>query len=72
MAAPSQGETMTAAIVAQIPRFGYSFLFVAFFVAAYPLWHADFPTASINHVDDVPAAQAATPASERLGSCGGG
>jgi hypothetical protein len=70
---------MTVAIVAQIPRFGYSFLFVAFFVAAYPLWHADFPTVAIQHVDEVPAAQAVTsatpavtPASERLGSCGGG
>jgi len=34
---------MIAALLVAAPRLGYRFLFVALFIAAYPLWHADFP-----------------------------
>jgi hypothetical protein len=37
-------EEMIAAVVVCAPRLGYQFLFIALFIAAYPLWHADFPT----------------------------
>ena len=46
---------MTAAFLAIAPRISYRALFVAFFIAAYPLWHADFPAVSVEHVDVVPA-----------------
>jgi hypothetical protein len=48
---------MTTALLAIAPRVSYRALLVAFFVAAYPLWHADFPTVSVDHVDVVPAEQ---------------
>lgn len=45
---------MTTALLAIAPRISYRVLFVALFVAAYPLWHADFPAVSVEHVDVVP------------------
>jgi len=45
---------MTTALIAIAPRVRYRVLFVALFVAAYPLWHADFPAVSVEHVDVVP------------------
>ena len=69
---------MTTAILSAAPRISYRFLFVALFVAAYPLWHADFPTVTIEHVDTVPLPSVAAPAVEsaplpatRLGQCHG-
>ena len=70
---------MTTAILSLAPRISHRFLFIAFFVAAYPLWHADFPTVSVEHVDMVPALPSMTaPAVQsvplpatRLGQCHG-
>ena len=70
---------MTTAILAVTPRISYRFLFLALFVAAYPLWHADFPTVAVEHVDTVPAApsmaapavQSAPAPATRLGQCHG-
>jgi hypothetical protein len=67
---------MTTAFLVCAPRLGYRFLFLAFFVAAYPLWHADFPTIVVHHevtipALDVPSVERSVPASERLGSCRG-
>jgi hypothetical protein len=69
---------MTAAILSLAPRISYRFLFVALFVAAYPLWHANFPTVTIEHVDTVQLPSIAAPAVEsaplpatRLGQCRG-
>jgi hypothetical protein len=44
---------MTTALLAIAPRISYRALFVVLFVAAYPLWHADFPAVSVEHVDVV-------------------
>ena len=44
----------TTALLAIAPRISYRALFMVFFVAAYPLWHADFPAVSVEHVDVVP------------------
>ena len=58
---------MTAALLAFTPRINYRALYVAFFIGAYPLWHADFPTVSVEHIDVVPAAQdMMDPASDNL------
>ena len=73
---------MTTALLAIAPRISYRVLFIAFFIAAYPLWHADFPAVSVEHVDVVPAliTPQSTPApavqgvpvsQERLGHCRG-
>jgi len=76
---------MTTTLLALAPRISNRALLIAFFVAAYPLWHADFPTVSVEHVDVVPAAPsvplpAAEPVSAptvqsvpqtRLGQCHG-
>jgi len=78
---------MTTTLIAIAPRISYRALFIALFIAAYPLWHADFPTVAVDHVDVVPAAAsvpgpAAEPASApavqsvplpqtRLGQCHG-
>lgn len=70
---------MTAAILSVAPRVSYRFLLMALFVAAYPLWHADFPAVTIEHVDTVPAlpsvaapaAQSAPLPTTRLGQCHG-
>ena len=51
---------MTTALLAIAPRVSYRALFVALFVAAYPLWHADFPSVSVEHVDVVPTAPQST------------
>ena len=73
---------MTTALLAIAPRISYRVLLAAFFIAAYPLWHSDFPAVSVEHVDVVPAL--ITPESmpapavhsvpvpqERLGHCRG-
>ena len=54
---------MTAALLTIAPRINYRALFVACFIVAYPLWHAEFPTVAVAHVDVVPPSEsAATPA----------
>ena len=45
---------MIAAVVVCAPRLGYHFLFIALFVAAYPLWHADFPTTRVLPEVEIP------------------
>jgi len=71
---------MTVVLLVCAPRLGYRFLFVALFVAAYPVWHADFPTLAIPREVTIPpltapsvdgSIPASIPASERLGSCRG-
>jgi len=51
---------MSTALLAIAPRISYRALFVVLFVAAYPLWHADFPAVSVEHVDVVPTAPQST------------
>jgi hypothetical protein len=51
---------MTTALLAIAPRISYRALFVVLFVAAYPLWHADFPAVSVEHVDVVPTTPQST------------
>ena len=71
---------MTTALLLHAPRLGYRFLFIAFFIAAYPLWHADLPIVSTatEVTVDIPAApttntlrDTTVPAYERLRSCRG-
>jgi len=45
---------MIAAVLASMPRLGYHFLFFALFVAAYPLWHADFPAVAARPELEIP------------------
>jgi len=45
---------MIAAVVVCAPRLGYQFLFIALFVAAYPLWHADFPSVPARPEVEIP------------------
>jgi hypothetical protein len=51
---------MTTALLGIAPGISYRVLLVAFFIAAYPLWHADFPAVSVEHVDIVPLAPQST------------
>jgi hypothetical protein len=71
---------MTTALLLHTPRLGFQFFFIALFIAAYPLWHADMPivTTVIEVTVDIPtlpgtnAVRATTvPTSERLGACRG-
>lgn len=67
---------MTVVLLVCAPRLGYRFLFVALFVAAYPVWHADFPTIAVQHevtipALDVPNVERSLPAPEPLGACRG-
>jgi len=72
---------MTTALLLHTPQLGYRFFFVALFIAAYPLWHADLPmpvsTATEVTVDmpPLPATNAlretAVPSYERIGACRG-
>jgi len=59
-ASPREAIRMTTALLAISPRISYRALFLVLFVAAYPLWHADFPAVSIEHVDVVPTAPQST------------
>jgi hypothetical protein len=52
---------MSTALLAIAPRISYRALFVVSFAAAYPLWHADFPAVSVEHVDVVPTTPQSTP-----------
>src|SRR5690349_17226586 len=52
--------SMTTALLAIAPRISYRVFLVAFFIAAYPLWHADFPAVWVEHVDIVPLAPQST------------
>ena len=73
---------MTTALLAIAPRISYRALLIIFFIAAYPLRHADFPAVSVEHVDVVPAliipesmpapaVQSVPVPQERLGHCRG-
>ena len=72
---------MTTALLPHTPQLGYRFFFVALFIAAYPLWHADLPmpvsTATEVTVEIHPRpatntlGETAVPTYERLGACRG-
>ena len=53
---------MIAAVVVCAPRLGYHYLFIALFVAAYPLWHADFPTIAVRPELEIPPMDLEPPA----------